>query len=122
MTAGHVITTHKEQSIAALLAGICTGLHSAFRGFPNPARRHDNNPSEERRRIPFMSGHFTKRRSTNVSILTTDCAPREPPVIDISGLTGAATERNAIARKLRVACADTGFFYVTGHGVTAELI
>lgn len=57
-----------------------------------------------------------------MSILTTDCAPRELPVIDISGLTGAATERNAVARKLRVACTDTGFFYVTGHGVTAELI
>jgi isopenicillin N synthase-like dioxygenase len=57
-----------------------------------------------------------------MSIQTTDFARPELPVIDISGLTGTVTERNAIARKLKVACTDTGFFYVTGHGVTTELI
>ena len=42
------------------------------------------------------------------------------PIIDISGLSSPdLTERAALAEGLGRACRDTGFFYVTGHGVPA---
>ena len=46
------------------------------------------------------------------------------PVVDISGLfsdsSGAAVE--AIATEVRAACLDTGFFYVSGHGIAEDLM
>ncbi len=41
------------------------------------------------------------------------------PVIDLSPfVSGAAVaEREAVARELRRACVDIGFFYLTGHGI-----
>jgi isopenicillin N synthase-like dioxygenase len=47
---------------------------------------------------------------------------RNLPVIDVCGRRGSAAERAAVARELRAACADTGFFYITGHGTPAALI
>jgi isopenicillin N synthase-like dioxygenase len=44
------------------------------------------------------------------------------PVIDVSGLSGSANDRAAVARELRLACTNTGFFYITGHGIAAESI
>lgn len=54
-----------------------------------------------------------KRRSTQVL-----------PVIDFSPYTNNASldERQRVARSLRAACTDTGFFYLANHGITqAEL-
>ena len=42
---------------------------------------------------------------------------RKLPIIDVSGLHGGAIDRRAVAQELRLACSNTGFFYVTGHGV-----
>ena len=44
------------------------------------------------------------------------------PIIDISGLRGDGSVRRAVLAGLRKASLDTGFFYVVGHGVAAELI
>src|SRR5438874_12805850 len=45
------------------------------------------------------------------------------PVIDMAPLFGAnAAERSAVAAALGEACRGSGFFYVTGHGIAAELI
>ena len=44
---------------------------------------------------------------------------RKLPVIDVSGLHGAAIDRVAVARELRLACTNTGFFYITEHGTWA---
>jgi isopenicillin N synthase-like dioxygenase len=43
------------------------------------------------------------------------------PVIDVSGLRGCAAERRAVAKELREACTDTGFFYIKGHGTSPAL-
>lgn len=46
------------------------------------------------------------------------------PIIDLSPFTreGSAEDRRQIARAIRAACIDIGFFYVSGHGFTmAEL-
>ncbi len=42
---------------------------------------------------------------------------RRLPIIDVSGLQGSAIDRHAVARELRLACTNTGFFYITGHGI-----
>ena len=46
------------------------------------------------------------------------------PVIDVSPLVGdaPATARAAVAGQIQAACREHGFFYVTGHGVPAELL
>jgi isopenicillin N synthase-like dioxygenase len=42
------------------------------------------------------------------------------PIIDVSP-TRRATDAAAVAREIDEACRDTGFFYVVGHGVSADL-
>ena len=45
------------------------------------------------------------------------------PVIDVSGLHDPdPAARARVAARLRSACLDTGFFYVTGHGVDPALV
>ena len=46
------------------------------------------------------------------------------PVIDISALVSGGPEaaRDVVAGQIQAACRDRGFFYVTGHGVRAELL
>jgi isopenicillin N synthase-like dioxygenase len=45
------------------------------------------------------------------------------PILDIAGLKSAEpTRRAGVAREIGVACRDTGFFAITGHGVAAERI
>jgi isopenicillin N synthase-like dioxygenase len=43
------------------------------------------------------------------------------PVIDISPLVLGSEERHEGAGKIRQACRDFGFFYITGHGVDEDL-
>lgn len=44
------------------------------------------------------------------------------PVIDISGaLSGDGARRRVVAGEVRMACRDTGFFYLAGHGVPDAL-
>jgi isopenicillin N synthase-like dioxygenase len=58
--------------------------------------------------------------------MSTATAPRANspslPVIDISGLDRALPTRQAVARELHKACAETGFFYIRGHGIPDALI
>jgi isopenicillin N synthase-like dioxygenase len=42
------------------------------------------------------------------------------PVVDISGLSGDAGDRAAVARDIRNACLDSGFFYLAGHGIPMD--
>ena len=45
------------------------------------------------------------------------------PIIDISGLSSAAIgDRKAVGAKLRAACLDKGFFYISHHGVPEDLV
>lgn len=44
------------------------------------------------------------------------------PIIDVSGLRATAIEtRRAVAREIRDACLDKGFFYIRGHDVPEHL-
>ena len=43
------------------------------------------------------------------------------PIIDIGALVQGATGQAEVARQIRDACRDYGFFYVTGHGVPKAL-
>jgi isopenicillin N synthase-like dioxygenase len=58
-----------------------------------------------------------------VSIAQSEAADaRKLPIINVSGLHGDAIDRRVVARELRLACTNTGFFYITGHGVpTAQI-
>ncbi|MDG4863936.1 2-oxoglutarate and iron-dependent oxygenase domain-containing protein [Streptomyces sp. T-3] len=44
------------------------------------------------------------------------------PVIDVSALADGSEESERVAAAIGRACRDSGFFYVTGHGVPAELL
>jgi isopenicillin N synthase-like dioxygenase len=44
------------------------------------------------------------------------------PIIDVAALAGGSGDRLAVAKALDSACRESGFFYVTGHGVDPALI
>jgi isopenicillin N synthase-like dioxygenase len=46
----------------------------------------------------------------------------EIPVIDIAPLVTGSATAGEVAKAIGTACRETGFFYVVGHGVAAELI
>lgn len=46
-----------------------------------------------------------------------NCNPSEVPVIDLSDLNGTEQQRQALAKLVRAAAENTGFFYVKNHGV-----
>ncbi|MFT5488579.1 MAG: isopenicillin N synthase-like dioxygenase [Paracoccaceae bacterium] len=49
--------------------------------------------------------------------------PLEIPIIDLTGLrAGDPGDRQQVARQIRAACTDTGFFTIIGHGVPADLL
>jgi isopenicillin N synthase-like dioxygenase len=39
------------------------------------------------------------------------------PTIDVSNLDGTLSQRQAIAKEIRTACEDCGFFYIKNHSV-----
>jgi isopenicillin N synthase-like dioxygenase len=43
------------------------------------------------------------------------------PLIDVTGLAGSITERQAVAADLGSACRESGFFYIVRHGVDEGL-
>ncbi|GIH24513.1 iron/ascorbate oxidoreductase [Acrocarpospora phusangensis] len=45
----------------------------------------------------------------------------ELPVIDVSPLLGGGPTEE-VAKRIEAACVDSGFFYISGHGVPADLI
>lgn len=47
---------------------------------------------------------------------------RDIPIIDLAGLDGGDDELAAIAAQVRAACLGSGFFYLTGHGIDANLL
>ncbi|KAL4732003.1 hypothetical protein ACLX1H_001006 [Fusarium chlamydosporum] len=73
---------------------------------------------------------------TTVQLLTPDgpvirrvrCGkPRTPtldemPIIDFSTIDGDVTARKALAAKVKAAAENTGFFYISNHGIPNELI
>lgn len=46
----------------------------------------------------------------------------EIPVIDISGVRGDLAARKALARRIRHAAENTGFFYIKNHGISDGII
>jgi isopenicillin N synthase-like dioxygenase len=43
------------------------------------------------------------------------------PIIDVSGLVTDRDGKGAVATQINAACRQSGFFYIVGHGVDAEL-
>lgn len=47
--------------------------------------------------------------------------PDPAPIVDCSGLTGDASARASVARRIAAASCDPGYFYAVGHGIDAGL-
>ncbi len=47
--------------------------------------------------------------------------PQEIPVVDVAALVARTTGRHTVADAIGAACRESGFFYVVGHGVDADL-
>jgi isopenicillin N synthase-like dioxygenase len=56
-----------------------------------------------------------------MSIATTTTTSIAIPVIDIGAMGCGDAEKAAVAREIRAACTASGFFYVTGHGLSPAL-
>jgi len=54
--------------------------------------------------------------------MSTSSPPAQLPIIDVSALVAGTPERTAAAERIGAACREHGFFYVSGHGVDAELV
>ncbi|KAJ4014612.1 hypothetical protein NW752_007383 [Fusarium irregulare] len=48
--------------------------------------------------------------------------PDEMPIIDLTTLDGDEAARKALATKIKAAAENTGFFYVSNHGIAQDLI
>ncbi len=52
-----------------------------------------------------------------------DVSANQLPVIDVGGLSSSKLEaRKAVAREIRAACTNNGFFYIANHGIPQGLI
>jgi hypothetical protein len=52
-----------------------------------------------------------------------DCTPEEIPVIDLTRLySSALSDRKDLAKEIRAAAVNTGFFYIKTHGIEEEII
>lgn len=51
-----------------------------------------------------------------------DARSDEIPIIDLSGMNGTVEERKTLAREIKQASENTGFFYIKNHGVPEEII
>jgi hypothetical protein len=51
-----------------------------------------------------------------------DCRFDEIPVIDISGIYDSVERRMELAREIKWAAENTGFFYIKNHGIEEDVI
>jgi hypothetical protein len=52
-----------------------------------------------------------------------DCTTEEIPIIDLSPLYSSKFEdRKALAKEIRAAAVNTGFFYIKNHGISERII
>jgi hypothetical protein len=52
-----------------------------------------------------------------------DCTTEEIPIIDLSPLYSSKFEdRKTLAREIRAAAVNTGFFYIKNHGISERII
>src|SRR3977135_2436931 len=52
-----------------------------------------------------------------------DCTAEEIPVIALTGLYSSnLLDRNELAKEIRAAAVNTGFFYIKNHGIEEETI
>jgi isopenicillin N synthase-like dioxygenase len=51
-----------------------------------------------------------------------NCDASEVPTIDLSGVNGDEQQRQALAKVIREAATNTGFFYMKNHGIPKEKI
>jgi isopenicillin N synthase-like dioxygenase len=57
-----------------------------------------------------------------MQIYTPPQRPKSIPVIDLSGTSSSPTHIKVVAEAIHRACRETGFFYVSNHGVAQDLI
>lgn len=82
---------------------------------PEPDREPDS--SQETFQLQLSSGNGPVYR-TVLRAPPRDATPSEIPIIDISGIfSPLPQERHAVARQVRSAAANNGFFYIRNHGV-----
>lgn len=51
-----------------------------------------------------------------------DCSDAEIPIIDVSGIYGDLEARKSLAREIKHASEEIGFFYIRNHGVEEATI
>jgi hypothetical protein len=58
-----------------------------------------------------------------LNTLPRDCTAQEIPVIDLTLLYSSSLEdRKVLAKEVRAAAVNTGFFYIKNHGIDEEII
>lgn len=51
-----------------------------------------------------------------------DARSDEIPLIDLGGLHGSDAQRDQLVKEIKQASENTGFFYITNHGISREVI
>jgi hypothetical protein len=70
-------------------------------------------------RLRYGSGYIVHTISTAPP---RECTQEEISIIDLAGINGSQSKRAEIAGNVRIACENSGFFYVRNHGVEQDII
>ncbi|GAP87397.1 putative 2og-fe oxygenase superfamily protein [Rosellinia necatrix] len=77
------------------------------------------NPATTQLRISSGNGPVSR---TVLKTAPRDALPSEIPIIDVSGIFSLSEEARAeVARQIRDAATNNGFFYIKNHGIPAEV-
>ena len=98
-------------------------MRHTYLGMLSFPQRHARNLTLSASGNPFYDASTSPLLTFTGTPVTQPIDHTTVPLIDISGLrSGELSQRQAVARELRKACENSGFFYIKNHGIAPVLI
>lgn len=78
----------------------------------------NKSPKNDSKYVYFHSGS----EATYRKVASTPTSFTSIPTIDIRNISGTLDQKKAIAKQVRTACEECGFFYIRNHGISPPTI